>query len=120
MSSTHGSEVDAHAQTTLARIKPKMGRDIEAEAAPADCASAGTRMLTRAHSNEKGSQAPTDEISPSQMETGKKDRGSAARGSATNARDERSGQRLRAKRSLGLESLPADVSSGNRRKMTKK
>jgi hypothetical protein len=123
---TQGRAVDvqamSHAKGTLPRGKPKTGYDIEAGAAPA--ASAGTRMQTRAHSNDmqhdNGSQAPADEISPSQVETAKKDSGGAACSSSTNARGERSGQRSEAKRSLDLEARPADTSSAKRRRMTNK
>jgi len=108
----------SHAKGTLPRGKPKTGCGIEAGAVPA--ASAGTRMQTRAHSNDmqhdNGSQAPADEISPSQMETAKKDSG----GAATNARGEGSGQKSEAKRSLDLEAGPADASSTKRRRMTNK
>lgn len=119
---TQGRAVDvnamSHAKGTLPRGKPKTGCGIEAGAVPA--ASAGTRMQTRAHSNDmqhdNGSQAPADEISPSQMETAKKDSG----GAATNARGEGSGQKSEAKRSLDLEAGPADASSTKRRRMTNK
>ena len=112
------AHVMSHAKGALHRVKRKTKCDIEAGAAPA--ASAGTRMQTRAYSNDNGSQAPADEISPSQMETAKKGCGGAAHRSATNARGERSGRRSEAKRSLGLETNPAEASSAKRRRMTKK
>ncbi len=126
---TPGRAVDAHAMShakgTLPGVKPKTGCDIEAGAAPA--ASAGRRMQTRAHFSDNSSKGPADEISPSQMETAKKDgaaakqdSGAAACSFATNARGERSGQRSEAKRSLDLEALQADATSAKRRRMRKK